>query len=92
MAALTLAASILTAILSAVVGPVLVVLVQRDRRQTAEVHILVNSQMTEALATIERLEGEIVALRGLVADQAVSSVPPIQPGTAFQGHADASGV
>lgn len=92
MAALTLAASILTVILSAVVGPVLVVLVQRDRRQTAEVHVLVNSKMAEALATIERLEDEIVVLRGLVAGQAANPVAPIQPGTAFQGHADASGV
>lgn len=91
MQLLTLIASLLGTLVTAVVGPVLVVLVQRDRRQTAEVHVLVNSQMAEALGTIERLESEVLALRGLVGDRTVGPAAPIPPGTAFHGKHHASG-
>lgn len=90
MTVLTLLASLLTTIATVVVGPVLVVLVQRDRKATEQVHVLVNSQMSTALSTITRLESEVLALRHLVTDLVADPSTPIPPGTAFQGGAGAS--
>lgn len=74
----TFATSLATAVITAVLGPVLIILLNRNHRQGAEIHVLVNSQMKDALAEIVSLKSEIAGLRQLVTalDDPSTTIPP----------------
>lgn len=58
--------TILLAAVIGVVGVIVAALIERVRRRTDEIHVLVNDRMTKALTQIDRLQNQLDAALGIL--------------------------